>query len=424
MKLTIMRMKLQDVLENLKNLPKEIHMQFLKSISGRRNLFVMILMVGAVVLLGGCSEPEPPVPCPETNCPDVSCPDPVSYEELWATSGHADAKAEAFTHWDEDDPQEIPIDCAKCHSRPGFIDFLGVDGTEAGIVDKPAITGTTISCFVCHNEEASELSRVTFPSGATISGLGPEARCVQCHQGRQSTVSVDEAIEGQDEDTVSEGLEFLNVHYFAAGATLFGTEAKGAYEYEDNTYSGRFLRAEDLFTCVRCHDQHSLEINIEFCKDCHTSIEEELTDIRVDSTDYDGDGNVEEGIVYEIETILESLYVAIQLYAHEAAGIPIVYEAHTYPYFFIDSNGNGEVDPGTGDEDGDGEIDSGEADYDNKYNAWTPRLLRAAYNYQFVSKDPGAFAHNADYIIQILYDSLSDIGGDMNGMQRPDSNGN
>jgi hypothetical protein len=50
-------------------------------------------------------------------------------------------------------------------------------------------------------------------------------------------------------------------------------------------------------------------------------------------------------------------------------------------------------------------------------------LLRVAYNHQWVNKDPGAFAHNGKYIVQILYDSLSDLGQkvtvDMTGMIRP-----
>ena len=58
----------------------------------------------------------------------------------------------------------------------------------------------------------------------------------------------------------------------------------------------------------------------------------------------------------------------------------------------------------------------------NQYNAWTPRLLRAAYNYQYVAKDPGAFAHNGTYILQALYDSLDDLSGsgaaDVTGLER------
>ena len=55
----------------------------------------------------------------------------------------------------------------------------------------------------------------------------------------------------------------------------------------------------------------------------------------------------------------------------------------------------------------------------NVYNAWTPRLLRAAYNYNYVKHDRGAYAHNSDYVLQVLYDSLADLGNDMTGLKRP-----
>jgi hypothetical protein len=75
----------------------------------------------------------------------------------------------------------------------------------------------------------------------------------------------------------------------------------------------------------------------------------------------------------------------------------IVYDAHAYPYLFDEAG--------------------------ERYATWTPRLLRAAYNYQYASKDPGAFAHNGKYVIQVLYDSLEDLGQqvsvDMSGMTRP-----
>jgi hypothetical protein len=100
------------------------------------------------------------------------------------------------------------------------------------------------------------------------------------------------------------------------------------------------------------------------------------------------------------------LFAAIQKYAADKAGTPIVYDAGSYPYFFIDTNANGVADPD--------ELTSA-----NAYASWTPRLLRAAYNYQWVQKDPGAFAHNGKYIVQILYDSIQDVGGDVAKLTRP-----
>ena len=50
-----------------------------------------------------------------------------------------------------------------------------------------------------------------------------------------------------------------------------------------------------------------------------------------------------------------------------------------------------------------GKLSSGEG----PYAAWTPRRpLKAAYNYQVASKDPGKLAHNAKYVIQLMYDSM------------------
>ncbi|MFH1884676.1 MAG: hypothetical protein ABIL62_18415 [Planctomycetota bacterium] len=46
-------------------------------------------------------------------------------------------------------------------------------------------------------------------------------------------------------------------------------------------------------------------------------------------------------------------------------------------------------------------------------------MNRAYYNYIYVVKDPGAFAHNGKYVIQVLYDSLADLGADMTGKVRP-----
>src|SRR5690606_7256707 len=128
-------------------------------------------------------------------------------------------------------------------------------------------------------------------------------------------------------------------------------------------------------------------------------LEIRLDDFDTDPVDYNGNGDVEEPILAEIETLHTALMAEIQKYAAETAGAAIVYDSHSHPYWFIDTNGNGEPD--------EDEINGG-----NRYVAWTPNLLRAAYNYQYAAKDPGGFAHNADYILQVLYDSLESIGGE------------
>ena len=69
-------------------------------------------------------------------------------------------------------------------ARRGSSTTSGGDGSAAGVVDKPAPTKSVIRCVTCHNPAADALSSVTFPSGVTVDGLGGEARCMTCHQGR------------------------------------------------------------------------------------------------------------------------------------------------------------------------------------------------------------------------------------------------
>jgi hypothetical protein len=229
--------------------------------------------------------------------------------------------------------------------------------------------------------------------------------CLNCHQGRESTVSVDRLIGDTEGDTVSEDLRFLNIHYFAAGATLFGTEVKGAYEFAGQEYNGRNEHVNGFNSCVECHSVHELKVVVEECSECHENVstEEDLMTIRASETDYDGDGDVTEGIFGEVDTMRAALLAAIQEYAVNVAGTPIIYNAARYPYWFGDTNGNGEIDGEEG-----------------NYPTWTPNLLRAAYNYQDSTKDPGAFAHNGQYMMQILYDSINAVGGDTTAMTRPE----
>jgi hypothetical protein len=253
-------------------------------------------------------------------------------------------------------------------------------------------------CTTCHDSMPEytryEVGAVEFPSGAELdTGDSDSNLCLNCHQGRESTVSVNRVIGDSEDDTVVEGLGFRNVHYFAAGATLFGTEAQGGYEYDGKAYNGRFAHVEGFDNCTQCHSAHGLEVHFDACVACHAGVED-AHEIRMDATDFDGDGDTGEGIAGEIETLHEALYAAIQTYSADVAGTAIEYNAHAYPYWFT----------------ADGE----------RYGTWTPRLLQAAYNYQYVAKDPGGFAHNSKYVIQILYDSLADVGGDTGGMTRPE----
>lgn len=349
----------------------------------------------------------------------VSAVSVVPFEEQWASSPHADAEAEAFVHWNEDDPAEVPTSCAKCHSTTGFMDFVGADGSAFGSVEAAAPIGQVVECQACHNDVTQNLSTVMFPSGVEVTGLGPEARCMTCHQGRASTVSVNQGFVDAgldpvaDLDTVSEDVGFTNIHYYPAAATQYGTVVMGGYEYEGKTYDAKFDHVAGMDTCVDCHNSHTLEVKFEECTACHEGLTgpEDLANIRMFGSlvDYNGNGDIEEGIMAEIAGLQDALLQAMQAYANEVSGVPIVYNPASHPYFFADTDGNGEANDG-----------------DERYATWTPRLAKAAYNYQMSQKDPGEFAHGGKYTIQLLYDSIEDLNQalatpiDMSAMNRID----
>jgi hypothetical protein len=364
----------------------------------RRNLVFVFACLTAALGLALFAQPV----AAQEDIEDPTISPTIPFLEQWQSSAHAAFDTEAFRHWDGDDPAEVPASCAKCHSSAGYQDFLGVDGSEAGVVNSPAPVNTVVDCVACHNSVTAVKDSVVMPSGIELTGLGGEARCMECHQGRESKVSVDAAIANAavDDDAVSEDLGFRNIHYYAAAATKYGTLAQGGYEYEGNTYDADFQHVEGYETCVGCHSPHTLEVKIEACAECHAGVEtvEDLRDVRMagSEVDYDGDGDVDEGIYYEIAGLQEALFQSLQTYAADVAGAPIAYDSHNYPYFVGDLNGNGEVD--------EDEVGGG-----NAYRSWTPRLLRAAYNYQVSVKDPGQYAHGGKYIIQLLHDSIADL---------------
>jgi len=320
-------------------------------------------------------------------------------------AGHFDASTEAWRHWDEDGA--VSASCATCHSADG-LPFFAEHGTQ---IEQEVAQG--MECTTCHTDVDTgdfamiEREEVTFPSGAVLSfGNDGDNLCATCHQGRESAVSVDRRIGDTGDDVVSDDLGFINVHYFAAAATRFGGEAAGGYQYDGKEYVGLWPHDESVATCTSCHDPHNQQVDIEStCSECHTDATT-VADVRAFREfegDWDGDGDTSVGTYYEIANLEQMLYEAIRSYARDTEGVdPIVYDSHSYPYFFTDANDNGEVD-----------------EDDGRYGTWTPRLLRAAYNYQYAQKDTGDYVHNSQYVIQLLHDSLADLGVDVGAMDRP-----
>lgn len=336
----------------------------------------------------------------------------IPFLEEWNASGHAEFLSEAFRHWDEEGA--VPQGCAGCHTSQGYRDLVGADGSAAGSVESDA-TPSVITCVACHNDATVNLDAATMPSGVEIEGLSSEAVCMGCHQGRESGDDVTAAIEElnlDDPDVLSEELEFMQPHYLAAAATQYGAEAGGGVHYEGRSYDVAFEHVEGFASCSQCHEPHSTRVDISSCQGCHDEVREPADVRRIrtlgSEVDYDGDGNDNEGIYHEVQGVKALLLSQIRRYASEVAGTPIVHSGQAYPYFFVD-------------QDDDGQLAEDEASYPNRYRSWTPRLVRAVFNYQLVATDPGAYAHNAKYVIQLMHDSIVDLGEALDGAQEEEA---
>ena len=234
-----------------------------------------------MIVLAACASPTPaptqapaqpptkaPVAAAPTAVPPTAAPTavpaptevPIEIPNLavFKTSGHADAKAMAFNDWNDAKPAEVPSACARCHTSAGFNEFAATGKVAKNI---PAPAGT-LACVTCHNPVASSIVSVTFPSGKVVNTSEEgEALCMTCHQGRESKVSVDKQInvtfKVTDMDAVvapvvtngvTSTFGFRNIHYFAAGATLYGSQAQGGYEYNGKVYDPKFRHVEDMDT--------------------------------------------------------------------------------------------------------------------------------------------------------------------------------
>ena len=326
--------------------------------------------------------------------------------------GHFAKDGKAFHYWDKE--KEIPAVCSRCHAATGVAVYLK-EGKNAA---SPHVKNG-FACTNCHADMLTyarhAAAQVQFASGAKVdSGHNDTNLCMTCHQGRESTASVNKAIAGMEADTPNPKLSFVHVHYYPAGATLFGTEAKVAYEYPGKTYAGRFNHVPGMNTCTACHDPHAGEVRVAACGQCHNGVNAlaDVASIRMNSKgDFDGNGR-EEGLGREVASLHKELYAGIQQYARSVGGASIAFSPEAFPYWYTDSNGNGKVDPE-------------EVKPANGYKAYTPRLEQAVYNYTFVLRDPGSAYHNARYTLQLLYDSLESLaqsgkaGVNMGGKARP-----
>ena len=375
----------------------------------KRTLFVLLLVVAlGLVVWVGCST-KAAVEEEGVSVQDITA--------KWEKSGHADAASEAFTHWNESDPAEIPPTCAKCHSTDGARDYFGADGSTVGKVDVAAQINDPVSCTACHSSAAAAMTTVALPSGTTLADTGSSTTCMTCHSGMGSGPDVAKKAAGLPDDEVIADSTMMGAHYFAAAAVHAGADGNSGFQYDGKSYVGTFEHSDTVNTCVECHDPHSTHLQTPpegqatICSSCHAGVNSyaDYKTVSMSKVDYDGDGTVEP-IYDEIEGMRALLIKALGGYSAAVTGQMFGFNPEAYPYAYIDTNA-------------DGTIGEDEAAFPNQFKGFTPRMLKAAYNLMFVTKDPGAYVHNPKYALQLLFDSIEDLseksGVTTAGLTRP-----
>jgi predicted CXXCH cytochrome family protein len=303
----------------------------------------------------------------------------------------------------------VSSSCSSCHGgAEGFRFYL-----EFGVGKEVLEQGDGLDCATCHDTfgdsfDVHIVDSVTFPGGAVVSDPGQASNlCITCHRGRESKATIDAYLATPGTKS------FRNVHYLPAGGVKLGTLAKVGYEFDTHTYSGEWNDHLGGSKCTSCHDpvasRHSFlvaEAWDDRCSVCHSD-EIDLQHIRVThNQDYDNDGDINETLAEELGTLSERLLDAMHAFS-ALGGTPLCYDEHAYPYFFRDTDGSG------------GLCNGGEASGSNRFTGWNPQLIRAAHNYQLSVKEPGAWAHNFDYVAQLLIDSIEHVQGNVTGLIRP-----
>ncbi len=141
------------------------------------------------------------------------------------------------------------------------------------------------------------------------------------------------------------------------------------------------------------------------CAPCHGTLERSSEIRGAQRPDHDGDGDSTEPLAAELDGLLAKLLTSIRETA-AATGTPICFHPGRYPHWMKDL-------------DGDGLCNSQESELSNVYEIWTGPLLQASYNYQTISRDRGAWAHNFDYAAQLTIDSMTLLGDDASETVRP-----
>jgi OmcA/MtrC family decaheme c-type cytochrome len=310
----------------------------------------------------------------------------------YAESGHGNVNADPWVHYDWAAGGSY-LACQRCHTTTGYLNNLNGVAAGTGLTGgKPA---QVLTCAACHVDTATGELRnpgaYTLTTGnnaqtVAFASEGASNLCIRCHAGRETGKSI-------AADPSATGVRgFMNSHYLTAAGTIYN---KSGYEFAGQTYSdlgfhknvGRGTAGTgNNGACVACHmsqgEGHSWEFlshdasgnitanNSTTCVKCHANLTvAQLTAAK-----------------NEVNAALEVLKTALA-----AKGI---YFANANPYFFTAPYVTGGTNTS---------FTNWAGVYG--YASWK-NVMGAAFNYNLIAHEPGAYAHNRQYAMKLITDSI------------------
>lgn len=259
-------------------------------------------------------------------------------------------------------------------------------------------TRDVLTCIACHTDISSGALRTNLPiqpytdDTYTNPDVGIKSNlCIKCHSGTQSGRSIKAKVAAGADFT---NLAFIGSHSAAAAGILFKSIG---YEFSGQNYSNKWHFKHDQigisnFTaynyntgsngpCVGCHmsssNKHTFSpltkdtggvvtaVISTSCAGCHT-----------------GPAYLDAGRMNSRETKFAATLLALQ----KALETKNIYYADTAPYFF---NSSGDTNAG------------------NAVTNWgNADTMGAAFNFNLLRHEPGAYAHNMIYAKRLIYDSI------------------
>lgn len=354
-----------------------------------------------------------------------------------------EAEGPAWVHYDF----KTRSSCARCHTSTGFRNFASDPLGYAPANNVFTASGEQremLYCWACHSSNAGDL-RDSFEAGGddlpllfvntapysepvgrigAVGDLGGSNLCVACHSGRASG-----AVIAGKSSAIFNDTSFTNSHYVAASGTLFrtiGYEHRTASYYDNVTYflhdrigTSYIPSTGSNGPCVGCHmgsgEGHTFE-----------PVALDATGQIVDIETYDETCSVchggKSGLVGDLNFLRDGFEAALDVLEAELAGKGIFF-APSHPYFYnspafdpaYEETGSCSKNlPVKNWQTGGTSIFTWDAVEEEcvssvlvEGTAGTgPANMGAAFNFNMLLHEPGAYVHNGLYARRLIFDSL------------------